>query len=150
VELAVALDGGNRAEVGTCNYAALRLLEVLPGLNLKDFSVGIEGYSFIPDGCPGIKNIGTSLDGQLPVVSHQSEFFFSDWDVSFYAREVTRGESDYINCLDFRLLNSCSADSVPETRFLNVLGETLEDWEELLERFVQLATGFYSRHIEAG
>ena len=115
VELAVALDDREFAEVGTCNNAVVRFLYVLPGLDLKKFSVCLEGYSLMPDGCAGIMNIGTSLEDQLPVVSHQSDFSFPDRSMTFYAREASRGEIDYINCLDFQLVNSCSTDLVPES-----------------------------------
>ena len=150
VELAADLDGRDVADVGTCNNAALRFLDVLPGLDLRQFSVGLEGYRLMPEGCPGIKNIGTPLEGQLPVVSHQSEFSFTDMAMTFHAREVSRGDSDYINCLDFSLVNSFSEDSAPESHLSTVLKETLEEWGKILERFVELANGFYSRHIEAG
>ena len=95
-------------------------------------------------------NIGTSLDGQVPVVSHRSKFYFSDREVAFRVREVSREVPGFINSLDFRLLSSCPADLYPEDSLSSILEERLEKWDKLLEDFVQLATGFYSRHIEAG
>ncbi len=150
VEFAVAVDDWPGSEVGICNQVVRYFLRVLPGLDLAGFSVGIGGYALIPDGCPGIVNIGTSLEGQLPVVSSSSRFFFPDRRVTFEVSEVSRGGSEYINCLDFRLLSSCSVDLFPDESLSNILVDSLEEWEELFEEFVQLATGFYSRHIEAG
>ena len=150
VEFAVAVDDWPGSGVGICNQVVRYFLSILPGLDLTGFSVGIEGYAFIPDGCPGIVNIGTPLEGQLPVVSYSSRFFFPDRRLTFEVREVSRGGSQYINCLDFRLLSSCSVDLFPDEFLSNILVDSLEEWEDLFKEFVQLSTGFYSRHIEAG
>ena len=153
VEFSVPVDSPPGPEVGTCNSVVRAFLGILEGLELTRFSTGIDGYVFIPDDCPGILNIGTPLDGQLPVVSHRSKFYFSDREMDFRVREVTRERPGSINSLDFRLLSSCPADLYPEDSLSSILEERLEEreeWEEFLEDFVQLATGFYSRHIEAG
>ena len=150
VEFSVSVDDSLGPEVGICNDVVRRFLAVLPELALTGFSIGIEGYALIPDGCRGIVNIGTSLDGQLPVVSHRSQFYFYDRDVAFRVREVSREGGEFINSLDFRLLTTYPAGSFPEDSLSSILEETLEEWGELLEDFVQLATGFYLRHIEAG
>ena len=154
VEFSVPVGSPPGPEVGTCNDVVRTFLGILQGLDLTRFSIGIDGYAFMPDDCPGIVNVGTSLDGQLPVVSHRSKFYFSDREVDFRVREVSREISGFINSLDFRLLSSCPADLYPEDALSSILEKRLEgweeDWEELLEDFVQLATGFYSRHIEAG
>ena len=150
VEFSVPVDSPPGPEVGTCNDVVRAFLGILQGLDLTRFSTGIDGYSFMPDDCPGIVNIGTSLDGQVPVVSHRSKFYFSDREVAFRVREVSREVPGFINSLDFRLLSSCPADLYPEDSLSSILEERLEKWDKLLEDFVQLATGFYSRHIEAG
>ena len=150
VEFSVPVDSPPGPEVGTCNDVVRAFLGILRGMDLTRFSTGIDGYTFIPDDCLGIVNIGTSLDGQLPVVSHRSRFYFSDREVDFRVREVNREIPGFINSLDFRLLSSCPADLYPEDSLSSILEERLEEWEELLEDFVQLATGFYSRHIETG
>ena len=150
VEFSVPVDSPPGSEVDTCNDVVRAFLGILQGLVLTSFSTGIDGYAFYPDDCPGIVNIGTSLDGQLPVVNHRSKFHFSDREVDFRVREVSRERLGFINSLDFRLLSSCPADLYPEDSLSSILEERLEEWEELLEDFVQLATGFYSRHIEAG
>ena len=138
-------------DVGICNDVVLRFLGVLPDLGLASFSTGIDGYALMPDGCTGIVNIGTRLDGQLPVVSHRSKFYFSDKEVTFKVREVSRGGGEgFINSLDFSLLSSCPEALYPEDSLSIILEERLEEWEKVLNDFVELATGFYSRHIEAG
>ncbi len=150
VEFAVPVKGVPGLEVGQCNDAIGRFLEVFPNLDLKGFSTGFQGYRVIPEGCPGIINIGTSLEGQLPIIGHRSTFYFPGREVNFRVREVSRGDGEFINCLDFRTLSYYSAESFPEDVLSIVLEETLEGWEERLDEFYQLARGFYSRHIEAG
>ena len=147
-EFSVPVDDSLGPEADICNDVVRRFLDVVPGLDLTGFSRGIEGYALMPDGCPGIVNIGTSLEGQLPVVSHCSVFSFPERRVTFRVREVSRHDLQYINCLDFRLLSSCSVDLFPDESLSSILVETLDEWQELFEEFVQLATGFYSRHIE--
>jgi hypothetical protein len=151
VEFSVPVDDSPGPDAGICNDVVRRFLGVLLGLDLARFSIGIDGYALMPDGCTGIVNIGTPLDGQIPVVSHRSRFYLPDREVTFRVREVGRGDcGGFINSLDFRLLTTYSADAFPEDSLLSILEKTLEEWEKLLTDFVELATGFYSRHIEAG
>ena len=136
-------------EVPICNDVVRRLLEILPGLDPTEFSQHIMGYALMPEGSPGIVNIGTSLDEQLPVVSHCSTFYFPERRVTFEAREVSRNRVRFINCLDFSFRSFCSSSMVPDEPLTGVLDEALDEWEGLLNQFVALADGFYSRHIES-
>ena len=149
VEFSVLVENLPGPEAGICNHIVLRFLDILPFLDLAGFSTGLEGYALMPAGCTGIVNIGTSLDEQLPIVSHWSRFSFPERRVTFQVREVSRGGPGFINCLDFHLVSSCSTDLFPEESLSDILVETLEDCEGLFQEFAQLATGFYSRHIEA-
>jgi hypothetical protein len=150
VEFGVPVDGVPEPGVAQCNRAVTRFLRVLTNLDLTEFSIGFRGYSEMPEGCPGITNIGTPLHDRSPIIGHRSSFYFRDRQVRFRAREVSRGDSHFINALDFRVLNSYSRDSYTGEDMSVVLEDVLEGWEELWGEFCQLSVGFYSRHIESG
>ena len=132
--------------VDYCNDAVGRFLKVLPSLELSACSTIFQGRRLIPDGCPGIMNIGTPLDGVLPVITHRSEFVFSDREVYFDVGEVDYGEHGVIDCLNFRTLNRHSMSSMDGSSSRFVKG-VLDKWESQLAEFLELATGFYDRHI---
>ena len=146
-EFAMPVDGRPAAEVDVCNGVFLRCLEVLSELNPRVFSVGFKGYSIIPDGCPGIENIGVSLEDVLPIVSHRSLFVLPGREVRFSVQEVNRGGGGFIDSLDLELLTSYPADSTPLGEQLASVRSILERWDERFGEFVELATGFFSRHI---
>ena len=133
--------------VGFCNDAVGRLLEVLPNLELSACSTNFQGHCLIPDGCPGIMNIGTPLDDVLPVITHRSEFIFSDREVYFNVSEVNYGGGGVIDCLDFHSLNKHSLASSTDGSSSRFVKAVLDGWKDQLDEFVQLATGFYDRHI---
>ena len=146
VEFASSIDDWPNAEMEIFNDVVRRFLGVLPGLDLTGFSTGIEGYSPMPEGCPGIVNIGNPLDGQIPVIGHRSKFYFPDREVTFRVREVSRGDVGFIDSLDFHLLTAYSADFSSEESLLKIL----EEWGKPLEDFrFNSLLAFYARHIEA-
>ena len=139
------------SDVELCIAVAHRFLNSLPGVQYESIMTDVQGYAMLPEGCPGVMNIGSRFQGILPVISHEAVYTAPDHETRFYVQENTRTNVNQIDCLDLR---TRSTHFVPpahrnpaNTPFIS---EALENWIDEIAGFNELATHFINLHILEG
>jgi hypothetical protein len=130
---------------------AHRFLGSLPGVQYESVMIDLQGYAMLPQGCPGIMNIGSRFHGILPVISHESVYTAPDHETRFYVQENNRANDSRIDCLDLR---AHTTYSVPPTHRdpagSPFIPDVLRNWTNHVAGFTELATNFIEQHIVEG
>lgn len=123
-----------------------RFLTTHPALSVKEFAIQCSGYTMMPDGSPGIRNIGLPLENVVPIISFHGGYDLRDRELEFHIRETSR-DSDRINCLDFSVETNYFADDFEEpynVEFWQLIAPSNKTWVLNCE---DLVYNFYSAHI---
>ena len=136
------------SDVELCIAVAHRFLSSLPGVHYESIMTDVQGYAMLPDGCPGVMNIGSRFKGVLPVISHEAVYTVPDHETRFYVQENTRTNGNQIDCLDLRARTTrfvppASRDPASSP----FIAEALENWNDEVEGFNELAANFINLHI---
>ena len=119
----------------------------LSSLKVSKFVIRLHGHIMMPDGSPGIRNIGLPLDDVVPVITFHGRYQLEDREVHFYIREATRGLGNFINCLDFTYETIYSSEDVSDLSSLDLWQGIVALWETWFENCNDLVFDFYHTHI---
>ncbi len=118
----------------------------MPGLLYERVRFDVHGFVMMPEGSPGIRNIGTDWQNTLPIIAHEARYSLNDgMMVDFFAREVSRVQERFIDCVDFRAVSTyvIGAD-VDSSEWVK---ELVAGWESELQNFAALVAAFWDRHL---
>lgn len=129
-----------------CARVATIFVGRMPGLHYERVRFDIHGFVMMPEGSPGIRNIGTDWEGVLPVIGHEARYNLNDGiTVDFFAREVSRVHERYIDCVDFRAVSTYVIGGDVESS--EWVKELVAGWESELRDFATLVEAFWDRHL---
>ena len=139
------------SDVELCIEVARRFLDEIPGVEYESIMTDVQGYAMLPDGCPGIMNIGSEFNGVLPVISHEAVYTAPGRETRFHVQEDARANPDLIDCLELR---ARTTHFIPPAHRnparSSLIKETLGNWSDALNGFNELATNFINLHILEG
>ena len=124
-----------------------RFLEQQSSPDVRSFTIQLFGLTMMPEGSPGIKNIGLPLDDVAPIITFRGLYNLEDRVVRFYIRETTRDPSDFINCLEFSCETTYSSDDPPSLSSVDLWQAITTHWKTWVDNCNGLVSDFYSEHI---
>ena len=130
-----------------CNRIVERFLETQSSPAVISFGPQLFGYTMMPEGSQGIRNIGFPLENILPLITFRGTYVLDAREVQFQISESTREPSDFINCLEFTCGTTYSSEDAPDLPSLNLWQAIHTHWATWVENCDQLVLDFYSDHI---
>ena len=129
-----------------CARVASTFVGKMPGLLYERVRFDIHGFVMMPEGSPGIRNIGTDWEGVAPIIGHEAHYNLGDgMSVDFFARETSRDHERYIDSVDFRALFTYGTDGGMGNSEWVI--EVVAEWESDLRDFAALVEAFWNRHL---
>ncbi len=139
------------SDVELCISVAHRFLNGLPGVQYESITTDVQGYAMLPEGCPGVMNIGSRFQGILPVISHEAVYTAPDHETRFYVQENNRTNDSRIDCLDLHVRTTyVIPPAFRDPGSDPFISDALGNWNNHITGFEKLATNFIDRHILGG
>lgn len=132
-----------------CAGVAERFVRMMFGLGYVGVRFDTYGFIMLPEGMYGVHNIGSPLEGVLPVIGHEARYNLEGGlTVEFFAREDSRFDERFIDCVNFRALSTYVPEDETPLAGREWVQEIVSGWEEPLYQFVDLVEGFWGSHID--
>ena len=131
-----------------CARVAERFVRKMFGLDYEGVRFDTYGFIMLPEGIGGIHDIGSPLEGVLPVIGHEARYNLENGlTIEFFARESSRFDEQFIDCVDFRALSTHRSGHDGYQAGREWVEEVIASWEEPLHYFVELVEAFWNLHL---
>ena len=148
-EMAIALSSDILTTIDQCNWAVDRFIWYAHRIDVEvvESTVQLYGLTMMPEGSPGVRDLGPIKEGVLPIVTVRTEYGLRDRYVQLDVVEMARDDGTIINCLEFSYRVTFPSEFYPAVPYSTVWSLIQRQSQEWVDDSNSLVSFFYQNYV---